>query len=108
MFGSNRGTTSTMTAVATASPVATKTAVAATATVGGHGRNRGGVHRVGAVLGARYLHLVPRQDAAERRRVDPAGSFSVVVVAAFLLPHVKSSGKPDSLPHLTPPDEDSG
>jgi aconitate hydratase len=25
-----------------------------------------------------------------------------------LLPHVKSSGKPDSLPHLKPPDEDSG
>jgi len=26
----------------------------------------------------------------------------------FLLPHVNTSGKPDSLPHLKPPDEDSG
>jgi hypothetical protein len=36
------------------------------------------------------------------------GGIGALVYGARLLPHVKSSGKPDSLPHLTPPDEDSG
>ncbi len=48
---------------------------------------------------------LPPPVSAKQGRSCLEGVFSFPIP---LLPHVNTSGKPDSLPHLKPPDEDSG